>query len=103
LIFDDPAVLEKSHRPVMLMVRSGRGPFKPALPRRARAMHEIFFENLRNPARNRPAGLMRQFRSDQLDSTQDTMSAAAAAAAACIPVHACRFMHAAVHPAFTQQ
>jgi hypothetical protein len=32
------------------MVRSGRGPFKPARPRRARAMHEFFPENLRNPA-----------------------------------------------------
>jgi hypothetical protein len=33
-------------------------------------MHEIFFENLRNPARNRRAGLMRQFRFRQLDSTK---------------------------------
>ncbi len=66
LIFDDPAELEKSQRPVM--VRSGRGPFKPARPRRARAMHEIFFENLRNPAHNRRAGLMRQFSSSQLYS-----------------------------------
>jgi hypothetical protein len=24
------------------MVRSGRGPFKPARPRRARAMHDFF-------------------------------------------------------------
>ena len=31
-------------------------------------MHEFFFENLRNPAHNRRAGLMRQFRSGQLDS-----------------------------------
>jgi hypothetical protein len=31
-------------------------------------MHEFFPENLRNPARNRRAGLMRQFRSGQLDS-----------------------------------
>ena len=31
-------------------------------------MHEFFFENLRNPARNRRAGLMHQFRSGQLDS-----------------------------------
>ena len=31
-------------------------------------MHEFFFENLRNPARSRRAGLMRQFRSGQLDS-----------------------------------
>jgi hypothetical protein len=54
LIFDDPAELEKRQRPVM--VRSGRGPFKPARPRRARALHEFcFFENLRNPARIRRA------------------------------------------------
>jgi hypothetical protein len=32
-------------------------------------MHEFFFENLRNPARSRRAGLMRQFRSSQLDSS----------------------------------
>jgi hypothetical protein len=33
-------------------------------------MHEFFFlENLRNPAHNRRPGLMRQFSSDQLDST----------------------------------
>jgi hypothetical protein len=38
--------------------------------RTARAMHEIFFENLRNPACSRRAGLMRQFRSGQLDSTK---------------------------------
>jgi hypothetical protein len=31
-------------------------------------MHEIFFENLRYPALIRRAGLMRQFRSGQLDS-----------------------------------
>jgi hypothetical protein len=59
LIFDDPAELAKSQRP--FMVRSGRGPFKPARPRRARAMDEFFFENLRNPAHNRRAGPMRQF------------------------------------------
>jgi hypothetical protein len=51
------------------MVRSGRGPFKPARPRRARAMHEFFFENLQNPAHIRRAGLMRQFSSDQLYSS----------------------------------
>jgi hypothetical protein len=50
------------------MVRSGRGPFRPARPRRARAMHEFSPEILRNPARNRRAGLMRQFRSGQLVS-----------------------------------
>ena len=55
-------------RPVM--VRSGRGPFRPARPRRARAMHDFFYlENLRNPARIRRAGLMRQFSSGQLDSS----------------------------------
>jgi hypothetical protein len=32
-------------------------------------MHEFFFENLRNPARSRRAGLMRQFRSGQLNSS----------------------------------
>ena len=32
-------------------------------------MHEFFFENLRNPAHNRRAGLMRQFSSGQLYST----------------------------------
>jgi hypothetical protein len=31
-------------------------------------MHEIFSENLRNPAHNRRAGLMRQFSSSQLYS-----------------------------------
>jgi hypothetical protein len=31
-------------------------------------MREFFFENLRNPARNRRAGLMRQFRPGQLYS-----------------------------------
>jgi hypothetical protein len=50
------------------MVRSGRGPFKPARPRRARAMHEFFFENLQNPAHICRAGLMRQFSSGQLYS-----------------------------------
>ena len=54
-------------RPVM--VRSGRGPFRPARPRRARAMHDFFLENLRNPARIRRAGLIRQFSSGQLDSS----------------------------------
>jgi hypothetical protein len=33
-------------------------------------MHEFFFENLRNPAHNRRAGLMRQFSFGQLDSTE---------------------------------
>jgi hypothetical protein len=44
LIFDDPAELEKPQRSVM--VRSGRGPFKPARPRRARAMHEFFLSKI---------------------------------------------------------
>jgi hypothetical protein len=48
------------------MVRSGRGPFKPARPRRARAIHEFFFENLRNPARGRRAVAMRQFPTGQV-------------------------------------
>ena len=67
LIFDDPAELYRRKRPVM--VRSGRGPFRPAKPRRAPAMHDFFFENLRNPAHSRRAGLMRQFCPGQLDST----------------------------------
>jgi hypothetical protein len=68
LIFDDPAELEKLQRPVM--VRSGRGPFKPTRPRRGGAMHEIFFENLRNPARIRLAGIMRQFCPSQVYSAR---------------------------------
>jgi hypothetical protein len=32
-------------------------------------MHEFFHENVRNPAHNRRAGLMRQFSSGQLYST----------------------------------
>jgi hypothetical protein len=32
-------------------------------------MHKFFPENLRNPARTRRAGAMRQFLSGQLDST----------------------------------
>jgi hypothetical protein len=32
-------------------------------------MHEIVSENLRNPARDRRAGAMRQFPSGQLDSS----------------------------------
>jgi len=70
LIFDDPAELEMGERPVM--VRSGRGPFRPARARRPRALHEIFFEDLRNPARAYRAGLMRQFRFGQLDSTHNS-------------------------------
>jgi hypothetical protein len=54
------------------MVRSGRGPFRPAWPRRARAMHEFFSENLRNPARIRRAGLIRQFRPGQVYSSRAT-------------------------------
>ena len=38
-------------------------------------MHEFFFENLRNPARSRRAGLMRQFRSGQLDSIEISFAA----------------------------
>jgi hypothetical protein len=44
LIFDDPAELEKPQRPVM--VRSGRGPCKPARPRRGRALHEFFVSKI---------------------------------------------------------
>ena len=39
LIFDDLAEQEGGQRPVM--VRSGRGPFRPERARRARAMHEL--------------------------------------------------------------
>ena len=41
---------------------------KPAWARPARAMHELFFENLRNPARDLRAGAMRQFPTGQHDS-----------------------------------
>jgi hypothetical protein len=34
-------------------------------------MHEFFFENLRNPTRDRRAGAMRQFRFNQLNSIVD--------------------------------
>jgi hypothetical protein len=54
------------------MIRSGRGPVKPRRARRARAMDTFFFENLRNPARARRAGVMRQFPTAQLDSTRNT-------------------------------
>jgi hypothetical protein len=33
-------------------------------------MHDFFLENLQNPARSHRAGLMRQFRFYQLDSTK---------------------------------
>jgi hypothetical protein len=69
LIFDDPAENERGQRPVM--VRSGRGPFRPGHAARARCMN-FFFENLRNPARTRFAGLMRQFRFNQLYSISCT-------------------------------
>jgi hypothetical protein len=70
LIFDDPAELEMGERPVM--VRSGRGPFRPARARHARAMHEFFFENLQNPAPDRRAGAMHQFCSGQLNSSHQS-------------------------------
>jgi hypothetical protein len=35
-----------------------------------RAMHEFFLEKLRNPARDRCAGVMRQFPPTQLNSTR---------------------------------
>jgi hypothetical protein len=37
-------------------------------------MHDFFPENLRNPARSRRAGLMRQFRSGQLNSISKFIS-----------------------------
>jgi hypothetical protein len=43
LIFDDPAENESEQLPVI--VRSGRGPVKPAPARRALAMH-IFFPKI---------------------------------------------------------
>ena len=39
-------------------------------------MHEFFFENLRNPARIRCAGLMRQFRPGQVYSRSTNFSTA---------------------------
>jgi hypothetical protein len=42
------------------------------MSRRARAMHEFFFGNLRNPARGRRAGLMHQFRCNQLMNQLDS-------------------------------
>jgi hypothetical protein len=54
LIFDDPAEQGRSQRP--FLEDFGRQTVKSARTRRARAMHEIFFENLRNPARARQAG-----------------------------------------------
>jgi hypothetical protein len=65
LIFDDPAENERGQRPPF---GSWDGKLSNAGGRAARAMHEFFFENLRNPAHNRHAGLMRQFCSGQLDS-----------------------------------
>jgi hypothetical protein len=52
------------------MVRSDRGPFKPAGSRRVRAMHDFFFENLRNPVRMWRVVVMRQFSTNQVDSTK---------------------------------
>jgi hypothetical protein len=37
-------------------------------------MHEFFSEKIRNPAHNRRAGLMRQFRSGRLDSSKFSMT-----------------------------
>ena len=42
---------------------------KRACARRARTMHEFFSENLRNPARGRRAGAMRQFPTGQVYSS----------------------------------
>ena len=63
---------QRSQRP-----RSGswEGKLFHARGRAARALHDFFFfENLRNPARSRRAGLMRQFRSCQLDSIDTKFS-----------------------------
>ena len=65
LIFDDPAELCERQRPGS---GSWEGKLSNARGRAARAMHDFFFENLRNPAHNRRAGLMRQFSSGQLYS-----------------------------------
>ena len=54
--------------------REGKLSNPRARPARARCII-FFFENLRNPARSRRAGLMRQFCPSQLDST--------------VPVHSC--------------
>jgi hypothetical protein len=43
---------------------------RAAAPRRRDACMFFFFENLRNPARNRRVGLMCQFRSSQLNSIE---------------------------------
>jgi hypothetical protein len=66
LIFDDPAELQERQHP-----QSGSWEGKLSNPRghaAPRAMHELFFRKLRNPARNRRAGLMRQFCPDQVYS-----------------------------------
>jgi hypothetical protein len=68
LIFDDPAEQEKSQRPVV--VRSGRGPVKPARTRRAGAMHgeilQTFYSSHRCLAEQFWAG-PRYPRSDMVD------------------------------------
>jgi hypothetical protein len=43
-------------------------PSDQSAPRRARAMHEFFFEKLRNPARVHRVEAMRQFFTIQLNS-----------------------------------
>jgi hypothetical protein len=65
LIFDNPAELYELQRPPF---GSWEGKLSNANGRAARAMLKFFFENLRNLARIRRAGLMRQFRFSQLDS-----------------------------------
>jgi hypothetical protein len=44
---------------------------KRARARRAREMHEFFPESLQNPASDRRAGLMRQFRPGQVYSSNE--------------------------------
>jgi hypothetical protein len=66
LIFDDPADLEESQRPP----REGKLP-NPRDAGRGCCMHG---ENLRNFARDRRAGAMRQLLSGQLDNTRTKYS-----------------------------
>jgi hypothetical protein len=83
LIFDDPAEIDPSTSTYYSIVNRGRNVVRNLNPGRvncqtragaprARALHEIFFENLRNPARGRRAGAMHQFLSNQLDSMYTT-------------------------------
>jgi hypothetical protein len=64
------AVKQIHHAPIVVVNGSGSWEGKLSNPRgrAARAIQKYFFENLRNPARDRRAGAMRQFPSGQLDS-----------------------------------